>query len=448
MEPVPDPAPQPSVQRRIFKSLAQIVEIKVYTLQAMCVATENFRSLLGAGSNGEVFEGYLDGRAIAVKRLPQEAWCIPEVREVFEREIRNIGAVNHRNIVRLLGFCLEGDSPLLVCPLLCSLERALGQNEDQLSWDARYSMAIGVARGLAYLHGGARTPMIHCDIKPGNVLYDPDTFEAYIADFGLAIHIPQQAELENESNVFPGTIGFMAPEVRLHQLSVKADVYSYGKLLYALVSGKNNVNKLPDRLVLRKRSDLGRLCLRCRDRISLVFSSARLFLLHTNLRDLDPSQQFTVARSGRAVLQASKALDVISLCTQDDPQCRPDMERVVAALESANVCPVPLVLTASVLLGSCIPRASVKLGSWVPRVLVFLFLLMSLLLFLTGPFWFSMMVVYALNSKAACYNGYRGCVIYVIYAALLGVITIFWLQIAVVLMGSAVGTDYWASMRV
>eukprot|EP01018_Ginkgo_biloba_P016146 Gb_32717 [translate_table: standard] len=347
---------------RIPESMAfsNVLDFKVYSLEEMVVATHNFdpSNLLGEGSNGQVFRGILpDGQEIAVKRLGESDRRVMEETELFVSEIRRIGSVNHRNIMELLGFCLEGRSPLLVSRKLYSLHTALYEDRT-LDWEGRYKIAIDVAKGLSYLHTGTRRLMIHCDIKPGNILLDPETLQAYIADFGL-VHLGRHQSAggveEIEVGWYYGTPGYWAPEVRLKKrLSDKSDVYSYGKLLYALISNKEDVQTMPPSLV-RNKLGTPNVCWRVVLKVKIwsfhLFPWIRVLVRRCNLEDVEPRVREEVRKSGRKIMQMATALRLVALCTQSEPAARPSMEKVVRELESANTCEIPWSIRAAVRMG-------------------------------------------------------------------------------------------------
>eukprot|EP01018_Ginkgo_biloba_P016165 Gb_10210 [translate_table: standard] len=321
-------------------AFSHVLDFKVYSLEEMVVATHNFdaSNLLGEGSNGQVFRGILpDGQEIAVKRLGESHRRVMEETELFVNEIRGIRSVNHRNIMELLGFFLEGRSPLLVSRKLYSLHTALYEDRT-LDWEARYKIAIDIAKGLSYLHTGTRRLMIHCDIKPGNILLDPETLQAYIADFGLVHlgrHQSAQGVEEIEVGWYYGTPGYWAPEVRLKKrLSAKSDVYSYGKLLY----GGDNLGAT-------------NICWRgglfVKPWSFRLFPWIRVLVRRCNLGEVDPRVRKEVEKSGRKIMQMTAALRLVVLCTQSDAAARPCMERVVRELESANFGEIPWAMGSS-----------------------------------------------------------------------------------------------------
>ncbi|KAF7097631.1 hypothetical protein CFC21_099428 [Triticum aestivum] len=200
--------------------------------------TTKFRDKLGAGSFGSVFKGVLnDSVAIAVKRLDGAY----QGEKQFRAEVSSIGAVQHINLVKLVGFCCEGSNRLLVYEYMSnrSLDVHLFRNNPMiLSWTTRYQIAIGVARGLAYLHEGCRDCIIHCDIKPENILLD-DSFIPKVADFGMAKLLGR--EFSRVLTTMRGTAGYLAPEwISGVAVTQKVDVYSYGMMLLEIISGKRN----------------------------------------------------------------------------------------------------------------------------------------------------------------------------------------------------------------
>ncbi|KAF8043219.1 hypothetical protein BT93_A1535 [Corymbia citriodora subsp. variegata] len=203
------------------------------------VATKNFSEKLGGGGFGSVFKGTLpDSSHIAVKKLES----ISQGEKQFRTEVSTIGTIQHLNLVRLRGFCSEGDKRLLVydCMPNGSLDHHLFHRKDSktLDWKTRYQIALGTARGLAYLHEKCRDCIIHCDIKPENILLDAE-FCPKVADFGLAKLVGR--DFSRVLTTMRGTRGYLAPEwISGVAITAKADVYSYGMMLFEFVSGRRN----------------------------------------------------------------------------------------------------------------------------------------------------------------------------------------------------------------
>ena len=212
-------------------------------------ATKNFSEKIGGGGFGSVFKGTLpDSTVIAVKKLES----INQGEKQFRVEVSTLGTIQHVNLVRLHGFCSEGNRKLLVYDYMLngSLDSHLFHEKvaKGLDWKKkRYQIALRTARGLAYLHENCRDCIIHCDIKPANILFDVN-FHPKVADFGLAKFLGQQFSrvLIN----MRGTMDYLAPE-RILRLAIttKDDVYSYGMMLFELISGKRNTDQSEERIV-------------------------------------------------------------------------------------------------------------------------------------------------------------------------------------------------------
>ncbi|CAJ2634770.1 unnamed protein product [Trifolium pratense] len=203
-------------------------------------ATNNFKEELGKGSFGSVYKGALNKgkRLIAVKRLEK---VVEEGEKEFQAEVRSIGKTHHRNLVRLLGFCVEGSKRLLVYEYMSngSLGKLLFGDQRRPDWNERVRIALDIARGILYLHEECDAPIIHCDLKPQNILMD-EFWTAKISDFGLAkLLMPDQTRT---FTMVRGTRGYMAPEWNKNvPISVKADVYSYGIVLLEILCCRRNL---------------------------------------------------------------------------------------------------------------------------------------------------------------------------------------------------------------
>ncbi|ONK63195.1 uncharacterized protein A4U43_C07F12380 [Asparagus officinalis] len=206
--------------------------------------TNDFSERLGGGGFGSVFKGMLpDSAIVAVKKLEG----VLQGEKQFRSEVSTIGVIQHVNLVRLLGFCSEGTNKLLVYEYMPngSLDFHLFRNTDTvLDWKMRYKIALGTARGLSYLHEECRDCIIHCDIKPENILLDA-LFVPKVADFGLAKNVNRN--FNSVLTTLRGTIGYLAPEwLSGGSITAKADVYSYGMLLLEIISGRRNTQRSED----------------------------------------------------------------------------------------------------------------------------------------------------------------------------------------------------------
>ncbi|KAG6717172.1 hypothetical protein I3842_04G084800 [Carya illinoinensis] len=199
-----------------------------------------FKEEIGKGSFGAVYKGalYKAKRLVAVKRLEK---LIEDGEREFRAEMRAIGRTHHRNLVRLLGYCAEGSKRLLVYEYMSngSLADLLFRAPMRPNWNQRVRIAQDVARGILYLHEECEAPIIHCDIKPHNILMD-EFWTAKISDFGLAKFL-----MLDQTRTFTGvrgTRGYLAPEWQKNTpISVKADVYSYGIVLFEILCCRRNI---------------------------------------------------------------------------------------------------------------------------------------------------------------------------------------------------------------
>ncbi|XP_054811420.1 cold-responsive protein kinase 1-like [Prosopis cineraria] len=287
--------------------------VRLYTYKELRNATEDFSpaNKIGEGGFGSVFKGRLKGgKVAAIKVLSAESK--QGVRE-FLTEIKVISEIEHENLVRLYGCCVEGNHRILVYNYLenNSLAQTLiGRRHGniQFNWRTRSRICIGVARGIAFLHEEVRPHIVHRDIKASNILLDND-LTPKISDFGLAKLIP--ANMTHVSTRVAGTIGYLAPEYAIGgKLTRKADVYSFGVLLVEIVSGRCNTNtQLPieEQYILERTWDL----YERNELVALVDESLN--------GDFDAEE-------------ACRFLKIGLLCTQDDPKVRPSMSSVVNML--------------------------------------------------------------------------------------------------------------------
>ncbi|KAF6160642.1 hypothetical protein GIB67_019582 [Kingdonia uniflora] len=220
----------------------------------LVAATDNFCSenLIGKGGNGEVYKGLLsDGQPVAVKRLMRKKKKEDDARTGdFLSELGTIAHIDHPNAAHLLGYGVDGGLHLVLqYSPHGSLATLLHSSEECLEWGIRYRVAIGVAKGLQYLHRGCHRRIIHRDIKASNILLTKD-FEPQISDFGLAKWLPEKW---NHHIVFPieGTFGYLAPEYFMHGIvDEKTDVFAYGVLLLELITGRVAVDSSRQSLVM------------------------------------------------------------------------------------------------------------------------------------------------------------------------------------------------------
>ncbi|KAL2343249.1 hypothetical protein Fmac_004534 [Flemingia macrophylla] len=299
--------------RRIKDTERQHSQKGTFTLKQIRDATDDFSpaKMIGEGGFGPVYKGQLsDGTLIAAKQLSSKS---RQGNREFLNEIGMISCLQHPNLVKLHGCCMEGDQLILVYEYMenNSLARALFSSENQLKldWPTRLRICIGIAKGLVFLHEESRLKIVHRDIKATNVLLDGN-LNPKISDFGLA-RLDEEEKTHVTTRV-AGTIGYMAPEYALWgYLSYKADVYSYGIVVLEVVSGKNNKSYMP--------SDN---CVCLLDKACQLHRTENLIeLVDERLRsEVNPSE-------------AIKLMKVALLCTDVSPSVRPTMSEVVNMLE-------------------------------------------------------------------------------------------------------------------
>ncbi|KAL3534324.1 hypothetical protein ACH5RR_002785 [Cinchona calisaya] len=221
-----------------------------YSYNEIKSMTNNFEEKLGEGGYGLVYKGKLrSGSLVAVKMLNKSKANGQE----FINEVATIGRIHHVNVVRLVGFCVTASKHALVYDFMPngSLDKFIFSecsSGDPLSWQRSYEIAVGVARGIDYLHQGCNMQILHFDIKPHNILLD-EGFVPKVSDFGLAKLYPIQDGYLATLTAARGTIGYMAPELfykQVGRVSNKADVYSYGMLLMEMAGRRKNINALAE----------------------------------------------------------------------------------------------------------------------------------------------------------------------------------------------------------
>ncbi|KAG5045581.1 hypothetical protein AAZX31_06G105800 [Glycine max] len=299
-------------------------------------ATENFKTLIGSGGFGTVYKGVLpDKSVVAVKKIGNIGI---QGKKDFCTEIAVIGNIHHVNLVKLKGFCAQGRHRLLVYEYMNrgSLDRNLFGGEPVLEWQERFDVALGTARGLAYLHSGCVQKIIHCDIKPENILLQ-DQFQAKISDFGLSKLL--SAEQSGLFTTMRGTRGYLAPEWLTNSaITEKTDVYSFGMVLLELVSGRKNCY-YRSRSHSMDDSNSGGGNSSTSSTTGLVYFPLFALEMHEQRSYLELADS---RLEGRVTCEEVEKLVRIALCcAHEEPALRPNMVTVVGMLEGGTPLPHP-----------------------------------------------------------------------------------------------------------
>ena len=303
--------------RQLLEEVKEEFTLQSFSYDELEKATDGFREELGRGSYGAVYQGTIQrgNKVVAVKRLEK---VVEQGEKEFQAEMTAIGQTHHRNLVRLLGFCIEGSRKLLVYEFMRngSLADLLFNARNHPIWKERVRIALELARGILYLHEECETQIIHCDIKPQNILMD-DAWTAKISDFGYSkLLMPNQ---EGIVTGVRGTAGYSAPEWQNKNIpiSVKADVYSFGVVLLEIACCRRNIEvnvSTADEIIL---SGWVYACLVARELDKLVG---------------DEQVEF----------QSLERMVKVGLwCVQEDLGLRPSMKNVILMLEGTVDIPFP-----------------------------------------------------------------------------------------------------------
>ncbi|KDP32211.1 hypothetical protein JCGZ_13818 [Jatropha curcas] len=298
---------------RFNEDETKAIDVPFFNLERILAATNKFSNAnkLGQGGFGPVYKAtFPGGEEIAVKRLSSGSG---QGLEEFKNEVVLIAKLQHRNLVRLLGYCIEGDEKMLLYEYMPNksldffiFDRKLSKS---LDWGMRYNIIVGIARGLLYLHQDSRLRIIHRDLKTSNILLDEE-MNPKISDFGLARIFEGKETAANTSRVV-GTYGYIAPEYALDGLfSFKSDVFSFGVVVLEIISGKRNTGFYQSEKSL-----------------SLLGYAWNLWKDEKALDFLDP-----VLRKTWNINEFLKCMNIGLLCVQEDPFDRPTMLNVVFML--------------------------------------------------------------------------------------------------------------------
>ncbi|KAK8968181.1 Receptor-like serine/threonine-protein kinase SD1-8 [Platanthera guangdongensis] len=294
------------------------MELPLFDMTEIENATNSFsnENKLGEGGFGPVYKGHLrDGQEIAVKRLSR--YSVQGLGE-FMNEVMLIAKLQHRNLVRLLGCCIQKEERLLVYEYMPnkSLDSFIFDkaNRFQLCWRKRFDIILGIARGLLYLHQDSRLKIVHRDLKLSNVLLDKD-LNPKISDFGMA-RIVRGDQLQESTDKVVGTYGYMSPEYAMHGIfSVKSDVFSFGVIVLEILTGKKNRVFDPNEPL-----------------VSLVGHAWKLWSEERSLELVDQAMEY-----GESESEILRCMQVGLLCVQEGSDDRPTMASVVLMLGSEGM---------------------------------------------------------------------------------------------------------------
>ncbi|XP_050134943.1 G-type lectin S-receptor-like serine/threonine-protein kinase B120 isoform X1 [Malus sylvestris] len=297
-------------------------ELPLFSLRSLAAATNNFSEAnkLGEGGFGPVYKGILiANEEVAIKRLSKKSG---QGHQEFMNELKLIAKLQHTNLVRLLGCCIEDEEMILIYEYMPnrSLDKFLFDSSERtkLDWRTRFRIIEGVAQGVLYIHKYSRLKIIHRDLKASNVLLD-ETMKPKISDFGMA-KIFGMDQTEANTNRVVGTYGYMSPEYALYgHFSEKLDVFSFGVLLLEIVSGKRN-------------SAFHRF----EDPLTLAGWAWRLWKEGREIEVIDE-----LLRETCQLDEALRCIHVGLLCVQEAPADRPSMSSVICMLHNNEATSLP-----------------------------------------------------------------------------------------------------------
>ncbi|XP_015937508.1 G-type lectin S-receptor-like serine/threonine-protein kinase At4g27290 [Arachis duranensis] len=290
-------------------------DLPLFDLLTINIATDkfSFNNKIGQGGFGPVYKGKLaHGQEIAVKRLSHSS---RQGMAEFITEVKLIAKLQHRNLVKLLGCCIQGEEKLLVYEYVVngSLDTFIFDQEKSklLDWPRRFHIIFGIARGLLYLHQDSRLRIIHRDLKASNILLD-DKLNPKISDFGMARTFGGD-QTEGNTNRVVGTYGYMAPEYAIDGLySIKSDVFSFGILIMEIICGTKN-----------------RALCHANQTLNLIGYAWRVWKEEKALELIDSS-----IKESCVISEALRCIHVSLLCVQQYPEDRPTMASVILMLGS------------------------------------------------------------------------------------------------------------------
>ncbi|KAM3749529.1 hypothetical protein ACB098_05G192400 [Castanea mollissima] len=297
-------------------------DLSIFDLSCIAAATDNFSptNKLGQGGFGSVFKGQLsNGQQIAVKRLSKSSG---QGMEEFKNEVMLIAKLQHRNLVKIFGCCIQDEEKMLIYEYMPnkSLDSFIFDHtrSSLLNWRKRFEIIIGIARGILYLHQDSRLRIIHRDLKTSNILLDGE-MNPKISDFGIA-RIIKGGQIQDMTTRVVGTYGYMSPEyVIFGKYSTKSDVFSFGVILLEIVSGKKNNNSYQNHPSL-----------------TLIGHVWELWRVDRALDIVDSS-----INESFVSLEVLRCIQIGLLCVQENAMDRPTMLAVFLMLSSEITIPSP-----------------------------------------------------------------------------------------------------------
>ncbi|KAF3947648.1 hypothetical protein CMV_026244 [Castanea mollissima] len=297
-------------------------DLLIFDLGCIIAATDNFSPInkLGQGGFGSVFKGQLsNGQEVAIKRL---SYSSAQGIEEFKNEVLLIAKLQHRNLVKLFGCCIQGEEKMLIYEYMPnkSLDFFIFDHtrSSLLNWGKRFEIIIGIARGILYLHQDSRLKIIHRDLKTSNVLLDGE-MNPKISDFGIA-RISNGDQIQDTTTRVVGTYGYMSPEYAIFgKFSTKSDVFSFGVILLEIVSGKKNNSSYQRH-----------------DSLTLIGHVWELWREDRVLDIVDSSMNDSFVSH-----EVLRCIQIGLLCVQEDAMDRPTMLAVLLMLSCETTLPSP-----------------------------------------------------------------------------------------------------------
>ncbi|WOG90730.1 hypothetical protein DCAR_0309974 [Daucus carota subsp. sativus] len=300
---------------------------KRFTYNELKKATNNFSQEIGRGSSSIVYKGVLqDNRVAAIKRFKEENF---RGEAEFLAEISIIERLNHINLIETWGYCIKGKQRFLVSEYMDNGSLADNLSLNILDWEKKYKIALGTAKGLAYLHEECLEWVLHCDVKPHNILLDSN-YEPKVADFGLSKLLKRDVARNPRFSRIRGTRGYMAPEWISNQtITSKVDVYSYGIVVLEMITGRSPTTNVYDDTDGSSRAEQKMLVKWIRDKMQVDNVTGKALPM---MEIVDPRMNGMYDRPRMEAL-----VQVALQCVEDQERARPTMSNVVDMLAGLDL---------------------------------------------------------------------------------------------------------------